>query len=89
MEGFQIEGGPTPYPHIALCATALKSISSRRRAVCALTCRNAACRLGQLLGRNDSGTRARLDGQRNPLEPYETDLNPWSSVSSASVMGPG
>ena len=30
MEGSQIEGGPTPYPHIALCATALKSISSRR-----------------------------------------------------------
>jgi hypothetical protein len=30
MEGFQIEGGPTPYPHIALCATALKSIYSRR-----------------------------------------------------------
>ena len=30
MEGFQIEGGPTPYPHIALCATAPKSIYSRR-----------------------------------------------------------
>ena len=30
MEGFQIEGGPTPYPHIALCATAPKLISGRR-----------------------------------------------------------
>jgi hypothetical protein len=30
MEGFHIEGGPTPYPHIALCATAPKSIYSRR-----------------------------------------------------------
>ena len=30
MEGFQAEGGPTPYPHIALCATAPKSIYSRR-----------------------------------------------------------
>jgi hypothetical protein len=30
MEGFQIEGGIDPYPHIALCATAPKSISSRR-----------------------------------------------------------
>jgi hypothetical protein len=38
------------------------------RPVCALTCRNAACRLGQLLVRSDSGARARLDGQRNRLE---------------------
>jgi len=30
MEGFQIEGGSTPYPHIALCATAPILISSRR-----------------------------------------------------------
>jgi len=29
MEGFQAEGGPTPYFHIALCATPLKLISSR------------------------------------------------------------
>jgi hypothetical protein len=29
MEGFQAEGGPTPYPHIALCAIAPKSIYSR------------------------------------------------------------
>ena len=30
MEGFRAAGGSTPYPHIALCATAPKSISSRR-----------------------------------------------------------
>ena len=29
MEGFQAEGGPTPYPHIALCATAPMLIFSR------------------------------------------------------------
>jgi hypothetical protein len=28
MEGFQIEGGSTPYPHIALCAMAPRSICS-------------------------------------------------------------
>ena len=30
MEGFQAEGGSTPYPHIALCATAPMLISGRR-----------------------------------------------------------
>jgi hypothetical protein len=30
MEGFQIEGRPTPYPHIAPCATPLILTSGRR-----------------------------------------------------------
>ena len=69
MEGFQIEGGSTPYPHIALCATAPKLISGRRTSRRPLTCRNAACRPGQLLVRSGPGARTRLDSPRNRLQP--------------------
>ena len=50
------------------------------QAVCALTCRNAACRPGQLLVRIDSVARVRLDGQRNRLERPGNRLEPpWRS----------
>jgi hypothetical protein len=55
---------------------ALILISSRRTAVCPLTCRNAACRPGQLLVRSHSGPEPGLTASGTDSNPHENRLEP-------------
>ena len=85
MEGSQIEGGPTPYPHIALCATAPKSISSRRTG---RMCSDVQKRC--LPPRATAGPRViqwpepGLTASGTDSNPHETDLNPHGAVITRS-----
>ena len=81
MEGFQAEGGSTPYPHIALCATAPTSISSRRTGRMHSDVRKRCLPSRAVAGpESPRGPEPGLTASGTDSNPHEIDLNPHGLV---------
>jgi hypothetical protein len=75
------EGGPTPYPHIALCATAPTSISSRRTGRMHSDVRKRCLPSRAVAGpESPQGPEPGLTASGTDSNPHETDLNPHGLV---------
>jgi len=83
--GFMSAGGSTPYPHIALCATALKSISSRRTGRIRSDVQERCLLSRASAGPGCSVTRVTLDGRRSRLEPYGNRLESHGAVITRRI----
>ena len=85
MEGFQAEGGPTPYPHIALCATAPKSISGRRTGRMRSDVQKRCLPPRATVGPGEiQWPEPGLTASGTDSNPHETDLNPHGLVITLS-----
>jgi hypothetical protein len=75
------EGGPTPYPHIALCATAPTSISSRRTGrMCSDVQKRCLPPRAGAGPESPQGPEPGLTASGTDSNPHETDLNPHGLV---------
>jgi hypothetical protein len=90
MEGFQAKGGPTPYPHIALCATAPMLISSRRTSCMSSDVQKRCLASGSAAGPEWLGGQNQAGPVRKPTStPMKTDLNPHGAVITRSDQSHG
>jgi hypothetical protein len=83
--GLMSAGGPTPYPHIALCATAPKSIYSRRAGRMRSDVQKRCLPPRQLLSGVIQWPEPGLTATGTDSSPMKTDSNPLEQSSRAVI----